>query len=301
MKLGLAIVHAPWKPERVKSLERLERQLGMRFVDEDTKRDYVLPGRRPHPYVEQVFYETTRASNWAWSDLMWRNAHENGQCDLDAWVFLQDDVVVTPDFFPMVNAMLEGRPEPIIGLSSAHPTARRLFLAGTPGYTVADELLGFGYIMRPPVLADFLKFRDEELVDGGIRRLTEDSLVAFYCMAREQRIFQPVPCPLDHDLELDSTYGNDSNMYRRPQVTLADVDRLPVEEMSALSSRIHDPAWWGQAVPDVGRFYQSLHEWLPVLLKDKTRGEELYATYIPQECPREHRHYFTRVNGAPRP
>lgn len=296
MKLGLAIVHAPWKPERIESLHRLERQLGLSKETPEGNR-YV----DPHPYVEQVIYETTRAANWAWSEMMWRNAYDNGHDNLDAWIFLQDDVVVTADFWPMVHAIVEGRKEQVIGLSTSHPTARNLFMQGIAGYTVADEVLGFGYIMRPTALEDFLHFRETELVDNGFTRLTEDSLVAFFCLAREHRIFQPIPCPIDHDLEIDSTYGNDANIYRRPQVIRTDDDRLSAEGAIELSKLISTPAFWAKDVPDVGRFYQSLHDWLPVLLRDKKRGADLYAKYIEQECPPAHRHFFTRVNGSPRP
>lgn len=274
MKLGLAIVHAPWKPERVKSMQRLRDQLSVE-----------APGNI------EYFEETTRAANWAWSDIMWKRAASHA--NVDAWIFLQDDVEVDIGFWKTIETILEMRTESVIGLSCAHPAARRLFIDGIPGYRVVDEILGFGYVMRRDALFDFLRWRETELVDGGFQRLTEDSLVALYCMARRQPIFHPVPSPIDHDLTIDSTYGNDANIYRKPQVTFRDYDRLlPQAETGRPMS---------EAVPYFARFYQSLHEWLPVLLRDKALGAELYDYYVGQECPKEHRRFFTRVNGAPRP
>ena len=221
--ISLAISHTPWVPERVESLRRLIGQLGTCEV--------------------MVFQD--RVPNWAWSYQMWSWAATTGEAHC---LFLQDDVLIAPDFWEQLREMIRQAPNEIIGLESCHPAAPTIASEGRGWYTTIDGLVGPGYVMPQNLVVDFLFWRAHELMPGAALHLSEDTLIGLFAMARGRRIYHPTPTIIDHDLSIRSTYSNDDHPHRRPYATWRDFDRSTLD--CDASSAVH-----------LGRFYSSNH-WL---------------------------------------
>ena len=221
--ISLAISHTPWIPQRRESLRRLLDQLGS---------------------CEVTLFQD-RSPNWAWSYQMWSWALQTGDRHC---LFLQDDVQIAPDFWPQLREMISEAPDEIIGLESCHPAARTIAREGLGWYTTIDGLVGPGYVVPGRILADFLSWRARELMPGAALKISEDTLIGLYAMARGRRIFHPTPTIIDHDLSIKSTYGNDIHRHRRPYATWHDFDRSTLD--CDASKAVH-----------LGRFYSSNH-WL---------------------------------------
>lgn len=198
---ALGIPHTPWKPERVKSFERLRDQLVT--FGEATK----------------VF--TDREPNYYWSERMWGWATK---ANATHFLTLQDDAIVCPDFWRRLRSMVYAVPDQIIGLEAIHPHGKNVQGCW---YRTKDCLVGVGYVMPMNVLRDFLEWRSK-LRKGGIETITEDTLIGVYALSTGRDIWHPKPTIIDHDTELPSTYKNDEHKYRRPSVTWKD-EPLPVD------------------------------------------------------------------------
>ncbi len=289
MNLVTVVTHAPWEPGRAESLARLRADLGVSFSDGLTSWD----GDATLDYIEF----TTKAVNWAWSEIMWKTALESARHHAATHaLFLQDDVRASPHLWKRLHALLEGRPHEVVSFSSSHPAGRTVFLEGAPGYTTPDGLVGYAYALPVKALAAFLDWREKELIPYGYERMTEDSLLGLFCMAVEHKIFHPTPSLFDHDLEVDSTYGNGANAYRRPLVTWKDLDRSELDEELLVS-----PDWWAREAPHVGRFYEGLHRYLPLLLADHDEGAALAEQLEADRPEPRFARYFPRIGAVPGP
>lgn len=212
---ALALPHTPWIPERVASFERLRQSFSVQLA----------------AYMVKVFAE--QESNRVWSQKMWRWAIETGASHL---VQLQDDVIVSPNFWSALRAMVDAQPHRLIGLHSNHPLAPVQFRAGRRWYR--DRwLTGPAYVFPSFLLACFLEWCDEHPND--VARLNEDSLISHWCVQENVDVWHPVPTITDVDQGIPSTYGNDDHyewsMYRRPLVTWRDAVSL---------AALEDPDWW---------------------------------------------------------
>ncbi len=285
VSFSITITHDMSKPERRASHLRLLEQL--------EENDGAI--------VESSVTESTPGPWWVWSELQWSKAAE---LDVDASIFLQDDVEASPDFWTVVDAMVRGRPDDIIALSCAHPAARTIFMQGKPGYTTTDGLIGIGYIFPQVVLREFVEWRLTELAKGALQRIVDDALINVFAMATGRAIFHPVPTVIDHDLEIASTNTvekdgrrTDDGAYRRPLVTWRDFDRAPVEPTKGpVLDAMHDPEWWAQEVPHLGRFYEGMHKWLPLFLKDSEGAAQVAAELEVDRCPKQYLRFFPPVN-----
>lgn len=208
--MSLAISHTPWIPARVESLKRLRGQLKIGAMT------------MPEVLVDDGYLEMTdRVANDVWSERMWRWAV---QTSAEHCLFLQDDVEVCPRFWTALRALLEAVPDQVIGLEVAHPVARVLATAEPPSrlFTTSDMLIGPGYVLPRALLREFLEWRRTKLKAGWIGQLHEDTMIGLWCAVTGRRIYHPIPTLIDHDLTLDSTYGNDAHANRRPHVTWKD-------------------------------------------------------------------------------
>lgn len=172
-------------------------------------------------------------------------------------IFLQDDARVSPSFWSELTAMVQAQPEAVIGLEVVHHAATALAAEGHRWFTTADCLVGVGYVVPRAKLTAFLSWRASELLDGwrtpgpnGQPALTEDTLIAVWCLVTGERIWHPLPTIIDHDTEIASTYANDGHPNRRPLVRWDTDARAPVLAAAA--------AWRTDvAPPHVGRFYEA--------------------------------------------
>jgi hypothetical protein len=231
--VALAIPHTPWIPERVKSLARLESQLGSLMGPGPIRPDWTPwggPGR--------LF--AGREPNWSWSEKLWTWGIET-ECDY--LLQLQDDAIVGPDFWADLRTMLHWVPDQIIGLESVHPASRLIHDQGGSWYTTSDGLIGVGYAFPRPALIEFDHWRKTRLRAGSRQQINEDTLVNLFCLSTGRRVWHPVPTIIDHDIALASTYGNDLHTHRAPIITTV---------RGAKSG-----TWYSDSrpVPHMGRFY----------------------------------------------
>lgn len=245
MKISLAIAHTPWVPERVRSMDRLRQ---------------ALRHSSPSPLFEQYEF-TERSPNWVWSALMWEWSVGT---DADWCLFLQDDVIAAPNFWPALRAMLEALPNSahVVGLEVAHPAAPALAEEGYRFFTTTDALVGVGYAIRGCTLTEFLGWRAQRLKAGAIEAITEDTLLGLFCACREIRIWHPLPTIIDHDVSIESSYGNDTHPNRRPLVRWDSHSECPLEHAQN----------WRQGPPPahLGRFYESTPNLAATYVKDWT-------------------------------
>ncbi len=284
-KIAVAIVHAAHIPERVPLYERLRDQL---FADWADSQDFL-------DVYDGTHLETTRGKHYVWLPpiLDWAAERQRATHLLT----LQDDQTVSPKFWSQLRAMVEGRPDEVICLHNGHPSARRVFVEGKPGYHTFDGMVGQGHIEPIGVVSEFRRWRLSEVRTGMLQQITEDMLFGMFCMARRLSIFHPVPTLIDHDLTVPSTNeGFDDHLYRKPQVTWKELDRLPHPADAELT--LSDPVWWGQPVEHIGRFYDDAHQLLPLVLADKKLGEELAVEYEAIETPARDRRFFMRARAT---
>lgn len=226
-RFSLAISHAPWVPERVESMARLVKSLA------DSNNACL------NSDVYRVFDE--KAANHVWSEKMWRWASE---CDVDWCLFLQDDAVVAPQFWEMLKDITRRAGcHGVIGLQVAHPAAIALDEEGYSHFTSSDALVGVGYAIARDDLVEFLEWRATALNDGAVEKISEDTLIGLWCAVTGRLIYHPIPTIVDHDVTLQSTYGNDAHSNRRSRVRW---DSLP--------KRVALPR---DGIPHVGCFYGS--------------------------------------------
>jgi len=252
---ALAIPHTPWVPERLESLRRLKTELRIFDLPPGSRPDgdwYIWDEREQHAGRSRgcgvVDYRlfSDREPNWSWSARLWQWGLDSGATHI---VQLQDDVQVGPDFWPQLRAMVEAVPDAILGLES-------VMAIGSPWYTTGDGLIGVGYVIPRDDLRELLNFRDTpsfgEHVDadrlpclrpGSAERLNEDQLIGMFTFSTGRKIWHPVPTIIDHNVDIASTYGNDSHSHRRPARSTVRGDRAPES--------------WGvpEQVPHVAKFY----------------------------------------------
>ena len=247
--IALAIPHTPWVPERVESMTRLRKHLG---VGQDGL------------CLTSAYREfTDRAPNAVWSEHLWSWGIKTGA----EWLLqLQDDARVAPNFWPALRAMLESLPADadVVCLEVAHRAAKVLAEDGARWMTTADMLIGVGYVIRTRALAEFLEWRKTQLKPGALEKggLTEDTMLGVWCMVTGRRIWSPLPTIIDHDISLASTYGNDAHENRRPLVRW-DTDNWPgktaVEPEPGVQLALESVEWWQAEQPrHVGRFYEAM-------------------------------------------
>jgi hypothetical protein len=285
--VALAIIHARHRPERAPLLERLLDQLTLNYEDS-----------RGWPTLRAWYVEDTKAKHWVWQAKT-LDFFDRAMPDYVTHALtLQDDVTTVPNFWPWLDALLRGRPNDVICLDCAHPAARQVFIDGKPGYTSADCMVGIGHVLPVEIARDFRRWRLEEVKQDFLEWQSEDVLLGLFCMARQLRIFSPVPCIIDHDLEVASTNGYEGHLYRRPQVTWRELERLNESVVKAL--RLEDPAWWAQPVDHVGRFYENAHRLFPLALKDTELAQWLVERYEwdCEKTPPKFQRFFARASAV---
>jgi hypothetical protein len=261
--IALAVPWCPWIPERVESMNRLRAALG---VSQDEKANRLLM-----PYREF----TDRAPNDEWSEKVWEWLSTTSA----EWCLqLQEDALVAPNFWPALHAILEALPEDadVVGLQVPHRAAPSLAREGVRLFTTADALIGVGYVVRRSALFDFLIWRGTQLRAGwrkpvppkNLPELTEDTLLGVWCLATGRRIYHPIPTIVDHDVSMQSVWGNDDHPNRVATV------RWDGDLGNALKrwtpADLEVPAWWcgdqfkhpgdvlrRAAIPHLGRFYDA--------------------------------------------
>jgi hypothetical protein len=279
VKIALCISHTPWVPSRFESMARLRTGLGI--TDEERR----LGSIENAPFGLIPYREMTdRASNWVWSESMWQWGVDQ---DVDYCLFGQDDLLVAPNFWRVLDAMLIAMPDEVIALDTCHPSARTAARKGTRWVTTADGLVGLMYCWPRKLLQDdFMPWRRTGVRHPGVEGMSEDTLQGIWALSRGRRIFHPVPTILDTDADIASTYGNDRHLYPRPSVNWKDGD---VCGWSA--EDLERPDFWNpSSVVHLGRFYKQAHWWARQYVRGFT--EEQLAAAEADRLPEEYARFF---------
>lgn len=219
MRIALAVPHTPWIPERVESLSRLLRSLDISIREN-------ADGLRSAYFPQCAAFRllTERAPNWKWSLDMWRWFADQ---DVDWCLQLQDDVIVAPNFWPALQAMLSACPGDVVGLEAAHPAGPALAKQGHRWYTTRAWVVGVAWAMRKSAMVDLL-FERERGADEA-KTWNEDDYISEWSRLSGRDVWHPIPAIHDHDTDVESTYNNDNHQLRHPTVLWKDYDRGALE------------------------------------------------------------------------
>lgn len=226
---ALAIPHSPWIPERVESMQRLWSQLHFppRDLAEDVN-DYA-------PNHVRLF--TDREPNAIWSLKMWQWLYDT---NAEWCLSLQDDTEVASCFWSALDTMIqviEPLGAEVLGLSSVHPVQAEIARQGHRWYRTASHLVGWAYAIKREALGDFLRWR--ALNPDAVRTFTEDSLLNHFVNVSGRATWHPVPTIVDHDTTIESSYGNDKHVHRRPWISWRDFSE----------GSLTDPSFWRPGGP----------------------------------------------------
>lgn len=278
ISVALCITHAEHDERRRTSMDRLRQQLRLGDIvqhDDDFAEVTV-------PVFGRILYreERDRAPHHVWSERQWTWGTHTGA----EWVlYLQDDVIVAPDFWERLEHVFDGLPNDYwLSFLTNHWGSRGVYLAGNSGYMTVDGIVGNGYAASPAELVALLAWRKLEIVPGMAERLPEDVLIALYCMARDRRIYTPLPGLIDHDLDVGTLHAEEHGANRRAYVRWDDEDRL-------------GPNGQHERTQFLGRFYETAHTMLPGVLTDSMKGVELARKYEPMRCPPQFGQYFEMI------
>lgn len=219
ISFALAIPHTPWIPARTESLRRLT---------------LALAAGSPAP---RTCFFADREPNWSWSQKLWSWGLETDATHL---LQIQDDVIPAPNFWKALHAMVEAVPDRVIGLQGAHPKFRTMARDGHNWALSCAWLVGVAYVIPKPILAELVAYRKAE--DETARVTCEDDFIAKFCVSTARPVLHPIPTIIDHDIEIESTYGNGDHMYRRATCTWREFGEKEIESTDFWRIRQQPPA-----------------------------------------------------------
>ena len=277
-KLAVAIpTTASWAPGRAGSLARLLADLGLSPIGPGVTVPVV-----PAFGSIDCFIHDNRSPRETWSETIWTWGSKSGATH---FLQIQDDVRAAPGglFWRSMYAMIEARQNGIINLQSVHEASPGLAAERVTSYTCSEGMPGPCYEMDVPLLTEFLEWRRTKLRDGTLQRVTEDTLLALFCLDTQRRIWSPVPTVVDHPGEVGSTYGNDvglrQDLYatrQRPRVRWDNWEQIlgaatgqKTVEIPNKDAVLSDPRFWAGETRHLGRFYPMS---IPALARIAVKG-----------------------------
>jgi hypothetical protein len=178
MKLAVGISVCGWVPERVERAKSLLADL-------------------PLGTILSVSEQKEHARVW-W----YRLAKELLATDADAFVFLNDDIELCPNFMAVVEAALEACGEDVLSLHTSFPDAPSVAKVGwcfCRGYW----LTGPGYVITRQLLQDVIAWR-ETLSDEAKQLGNEDDWIGVYRYVHRQPIWSTTPALVKHDTTFET-------------------------------------------------------------------------------------------------
>jgi hypothetical protein len=265
---ALSVTHCPWIPARAASMQQLRATLG------------VQGGDPAQDVVGFAYYheEDQRAPWWSWSESMWRWGAEQQASHV---VFLQDDAVASPVFWPALRAMVAARPKDVISLHCLHLAAMTLARQGVRWASTADGLVGLGYVFPVHALRAFLAWRPAHLRPGGAQELAEDSHINVWAVCTDRRILHPIPTIVDHAPNIAST--NPGQTAARPRVVWTDGETCGWTDADLVR-----PDFWTGRAQHLGRQYAKTHWAAKMVVPSFDRFFDVES----DECPPEYARFF---------
>lgn len=204
--LSVAIQHTPWIPERVDALGEMVQAIPRRVPTR------IFRDRRPERMLWEEFKTVLALDQWEWS-LKTECTHH---------LFLTDDLHMAPNFWLALNAMIEAKPNAIIGLLSNHPQAVEEAAKGNTWYRCNSWIVGPAYVVPTEHLRGFLAWYSnlrDDADPGGRRWFNDDSaLNEWNSLYGPKESWHPLPTIIEHRHDLKSTVGH-GDMYSRERVS----------------------------------------------------------------------------------
>jgi hypothetical protein len=127
----------------------------------------------------------------------------------DHLLFLNDDVIVCPEFERVIGAMVAAVPDQVISLHTGLPEASELRAEWLRSYLVN----GPAYLYPRAMLSSLFEFC-EALPKVMRDRMNEDEVAAHHLWSLQQPAWHCVPALVNHDTSVPSTLGYDNHPMR---------------------------------------------------------------------------------------
>jgi hypothetical protein len=265
MTTSIAFIHAPQRPERVESLARIKKQLGLEdnaaalpagivSVTTIAERGAEVPeyARKDDPSMPTHL----AVPNHVWAQKFYAWAQEQSADDI---LMLQDDVILPDNFLAILKAVRQGVGEgETLSLFTIGAWAKSLYDKGARLVSTADWMPGPCRLVSRARLAEHFRWIHEGVRLGCKEAINEDTLLGLSHAAHGWRIYNPLPAIADHDATLASNYGNGKAAHNKASFSWTS---LTPDEQAALA----DPAYWvrknpipncpGGDVPHLGTMY----------------------------------------------
>lgn len=217
--------------------------------------------------------ETDRAPNNVWSRRMWGWAAAQPTTHS---VFLQDDLLVSPDFWSVVEAMVRAVPNRVINLIANHPMSQRAQAEGHAWFRMC-EALGAGYIVPTPLLAAFLDSYDR-LDPAFVAASCEDYLLSRWVCSSGRKVWCPVPTVIQTRSEIATTNPRISYPFRQSYLAWDD-PRVAGKDLTSVSfwKPAQTPPDFGHAVSEDSRYPRGNRWSTPEVLAEHRRSSERSA------------------------
>lgn len=206
--MKIAIANAGWMPERKATTERLLSQVT------STNTKVFTSERREH------------ASIWARRIWEWCARQD------DHVVVLNDDVMLHPQFTPIVRAIVQAVPDEIISLHTQAPLAPQ-YAAKGHHWIRCYWLTGPAYILPPGAARALL---DWDAPWDFLSRVNEDNVAIHWAWENQRPIYSTIPAIAHHDTDTKSTLGYEGHPFRTPSV--------PWTHFTPQGADLTDPAFW---------------------------------------------------------
>ncbi len=241
--ISVAILHAQWRPERVRCLNEMLVSLGGEWEPAG-----LFAGQKPARMAWSQFKTILALSQWEWS---------LAQSDATHHLFLTDDLHMAPGFNEILAAMVTANPRRMIGLLSNHPSAEKLARLGERSYRCNSWLVGPAYCVPRAMLqgfVDWYKSLPDDEEPGGRRWFNDDSaLNEWNTRIGPGESWHPLPTIIEHRADLESCVGH-GDKYSRERVSwrytrecIVEADRVHWRSEPATFDleAMKSPEYWG--------------------------------------------------------
>jgi hypothetical protein len=221
----LAIPHASWIPERAGLMVHLRKAL---HLEESLAEVDGL--------CFQVFSDKEHWISWYRKMLEFAELQSRIHKGVTHFLTLQDDVVLSPDFWPILKAMQTAWPHDVISLAATHSFGPEVARQGRRSYR-CPNIVGWGWMIPISFVHEILDACNEGALEDFVKRMPgagEDTFTAEFLAKRGIVPRHPVPTIVDHLYVPSTNVGFDDHTHRRSTVTW--VDYSP-KDMTT-------PDWW---------------------------------------------------------
>jgi hypothetical protein len=208
VRFSCAILHAPWKDDRVKALEQMLGSLDCSDLHPEYRPTINIVATRhdlPWPKAKTLL----ALEQWEWALRTTADCH----------VFLTDDLHLAPGFWQILDAMCRAKPDSILGLLSNHPKGSlECYENRWPWYKCNSWIVGPAYVVPRHHLERFVLWYKSlpDTEEPKCRQWFNDdsALNEWISNWGPGESLHPVPTPIEHRGDLPSTVGHGDEFSR---------------------------------------------------------------------------------------